>query len=145
MLCLGQLVHGLRQGQAVGGDAQLDVRGVFGELAEGLERAFGVGERVAGAGDAEHGHLRNLRGDRHGLLHRLVRREQFRHHAGAGFVGAVVFAVAVMALDVAGRGHRHMHAGEIMVGIFRVTGVVVHLFADVVGQMVHLVVGRTAG
>ena len=95
----------------------------------------GVGQRIAGAGDAEHGHLGDIGRHRHDLLHRLVRGQQLRDHAGAGLIGAVVLAVAVMALNVAGRGHRHMHAGIVVVRLLRIAGVVVDLGADGLGQV----------
>ena len=54
------------------------------------------------------------------LVHALVRPSalaQLGHDAGPGLVGAVVLAVAVVALDVAGRGHRHVHAGIVVMGL----------------------------
>ena len=69
------------------------------------------------------------------LLDRLVRRQQLGNDARAGFVRAVVLAVAVIALDVAGRGDGHVHAGEVVVHFFRVAGVILDLGANVVGQV----------
>ncbi|MNZ34030.1 hypothetical protein D3C78_514000 [compost metagenome] len=142
---LGQLVHAVRQRQAIGGNAQLDVRRLLAEHAEGLEGALRVGQGIAGTGDAEHGHLRDGRRHRLDLPHRLQRVEHFGDHAGARLVGAVVLAVAVVALDVAGRRHRHVHAGEVVVGFFRVAGVVVHLLADMFRQLGKLIVRAAAG
>jgi hypothetical protein len=78
------------------------------------------------------------------LLHRLRRRQQFGNDARTRFVGAVVLAVAVVALDVAGRRHGDVHAREVVMRLFRIAGVVLHLGADVVGQMAQGVRGRTA-
>jgi hypothetical protein len=115
---LGDFVHMLGQGQAVGGQAQLDVRCLVRQLPESLEGASGVGQGVTGAGDAQHGHLRN--GGRHGqhFGDGLIRVQQLGHHARPRLIGAVVFAVTVVALDITGRRHRHMHAGEVMVSVF---------------------------
>ena len=50
-----------------------------------------------------------------------------------------------MALDVAGRRHRHVHAGEIVVSLLGIAGVVMNLGADVLRQMAELIAGGTAG
>ena len=127
----GDLVDVVRQRQAVGGQAQLDVRRVLlRDQFEGLEGLRRIGQRVAGAGDAEHRHLRNGRGHRHHLLDRLFGRQALGDHAGAALVGAVVLAVAVVALDVAGRRHRDVHAGVVVVRLFGVAGMVLHLLPD---------------
>ena len=132
---LGDLVRVLRQVEPVGGHAELDVRRLLREHAEGLEGATGVGQGIAGSGDAEHRHLRNLRRDGLDLLEGLVGGEQLGHHARPRFVGAVVLAVAVVALDVAGRRHRHVHAGEVVVGVLGVARVILHLGADLVREV----------
>jgi hypothetical protein len=49
-----------------------------------------------------------------------------------------------MALDVAGRRHRHVHAGEIVMRLLGITRVVVHLGADVLRQMAELIVAGAA-
>lgn len=64
----------------------------------------------------------------------MIRGEQFGHHAGGGFVGTVVLAVAIVALDVAGRGDRNVHPRVMVVRLFGVARVVMHLGADVFRQ-----------
>ncbi len=49
-----------------------------------------------------------------------------------------------MALDVAGRRYRHVHAGEVVMRLLGITRVVMHLGADVFRQMAELVVAGTA-
>ena len=46
-----------------------------GHQLEGLEGLGRVGERIAGARDAQHRHLRDRRGDRKGLFRGLLRRQ----------------------------------------------------------------------
>ena len=130
MLYLHDLVHVVRQRQSVGGEAQLDVRRFLLQLAEGIEGLLRVRQRIAGTGDAQHRHLRNFGGDRQHFLHRLVGRQLLRHHAGARFVGAVVLAVAVIALDVAGRRHGDVHARVVVVRLLGIAGMVFHLLPD---------------
>ena len=68
------------------------------------------------------------------------------HDAGTAFVGAIIFAVAVVALDVARRRDRHMHAREIMmVGFFGIAGMVLHLVPDFGGHVVRAVGGAATG
>ncbi len=50
-----------------------------------------------------------------------------------------------MALDVAGRRHRNVHAREVMVRLLGIAGMVVHLGADMLRQVIELIVGGTAG
>ena len=54
-LKLRQFVQMGRQAQAVGGQAQQEVRKPLANQANGLQGLFGVGERVSRAGDARHG------------------------------------------------------------------------------------------
>ena len=80
---LADLVYNVRQVQAVGGNTELDVRRLRGELAEGFQGTLRLGQRVTGAGNTEYGHLRNIRRHCHGLLHCLVGGQQLRHNARA--------------------------------------------------------------
>jgi hypothetical protein len=48
-----------------------------------------------------------------------------------------------MTLDITGRRHRHVHTCEMMMGFFRITGMVKHFLANFFGQVRHLVVGTT--
>ena len=97
---------------------------------------------VAGAGDAEHRELRHLVGDRDHLAPGLVGRQLLRHDARPALVGAVVFAIAVVALDVAGGRDRDMHAGEIVMRLFGIAGMVLDPLPD---GLVHVVgLGRRA-
>ena len=82
-------------------------------------------------------------GDRDDLPRRLLRRQLLADHAGARFVGAVVLAIAVVALDVAGRRDRDMHAGEVVMRLLAVAGMVLHLLPDLRRQ-VALARGRAA-
>ena len=79
---------------------------------------------VARPCDPEHGKLRHLVGDRDHLAPRLVGRQLLRDHARAALVGAVVFAIAIVALDVAGRRDGDVHAGEVVVRLLGIAGVV---------------------
>ena len=130
-----QFIHHVRECQPIGGDAQLDVRGLFRQLAEGVQGAPGVGQWIAGAGNAEHRHLGNIGGHRDDLLHRLIGGEDLGDDARARLIGTVVFAVAIMTLDIAGGGHRHMHACIVVMGLLRITGMVVDLGADMLRQV----------
>jgi hypothetical protein len=118
-----------RQRQAVGGQAQLDVGRLLLEHAHGVEGLLRVGQRIAGAGDAEHRHLRNLAGHGQHLLDGLLGRELLRLTPGRDR-SAVVLAVAVVALDVAGGRHGHVHARVVVVRLFRVARVVLDLLPD---------------
>jgi hypothetical protein len=44
-----------------------------------------------------------------------------------------------MALDVARRGHRHVHARKVVMCFFGITGMVLHLQADMLRQMGQLI------
>ena len=68
----GDGVDVIGQREPVGRQAELDVGRGLGDQLEGLEGLLRIGERIARAGDAEHGHLRNRRGDRQHLLGRLL-------------------------------------------------------------------------
>jgi hypothetical protein len=142
---LADLVDHFRQGQTIGGETQLDVRRLFGELAHGVEGLLRIGQSVAGAGNAEHGHLGNLAGHGQHLLHRLIGGELLADHTRAALVTAVVLAIAVVALDVAGRRHCHVHTGKVVVGFFRVTGMVLDLVPDLGGHVVGATRRTTAG
>ncbi|OIQ77205.1 hypothetical protein GALL_411010 [mine drainage metagenome] len=120
----------VRQCQAVGREAELDVRRLRLQAAERLEGLGRVGQRVTRAGNSQHRHLRNLAGHGQHLFHRLIRGELLRHHAGARLVRTVVLAVAVVALDVAGRRHGHVHAGVMVMRLLGVAGVVLDLVPD---------------
>ena len=120
----GQLVDAVGQGQAVGRHAELDIGRLLREHPERGEGALGVAERVSRTCNSEHRHLRDRRGHRQRLLHGLLGRQQLRDDPGARLVGTVVLAVAVVALDIARRGHGHVHAGEVVVGLLRIAGVI---------------------
>ncbi len=112
--------------EAVGGEAERQVRC---RAADPRERGVGrvrVGERVPRPGDAHHRELRHLRGDGEHLADRVLGRQPLRDHAGPALVRAVVLPVAVVALDVARRGHRHVHAREVVVRLLAVAGVIPH-------------------
>ena len=131
-----QAVDIVRQRQTVGREAQLDVGGELGELFESLDRLLGAGrEAVAWAGDADHGKLRDLGGDREDFADGLFGGQLLADDAGTAFVGAVILAVTVVALDVAGRSHRDMHAGVVVVSLFTVAGMVLDLLPHFGGHV----------
>ena len=106
---LRQFVQIGRQAQAVGGQAQQEVRKPLANQANGLQGLFGVGERVSRAGDARHGDaglgLQDLFQVGDGLL-------RLEHRAGdprAALIDAIVFPVAIIAQDVALGRHRQVH------------------------------------
>ena len=103
---------------------------------EGLEGLLRIGERIAGAGDAEHRHLRDGRGDGEHLLRGLLGRQLLADDAGTRFIGAIIFAIAVVALDVAGRRDRDVHARVVVMRLFAVAGMVLDLVPDLGGQVV---------
>ena len=139
----GNGVDVIGQRQPVGRKTQLDVgRGLVDQL-EGLEGLFRIGERVAGASDSEHGHLRNGGGDRQHLLGGLLRGQLLADHAGPRFIGAIVFAIAVVALDVAGWRNRHMHARVVVMRFLAVAGMVLDLLPDL-GRQIALTRRRSA-
>jgi hypothetical protein len=114
---LGQLFDGLRQGEAVGGHAQLDVRRLFRQLHGKWRRSapgWPAGRRVRQCRVPSSAGCWPPPPD---FFHRLFRRQHLGYHARTRLVGAVVLAVAVVALDVAGRRHSDVHAGEVVVGV----------------------------
>ena len=121
-------IHVFRKGKAVGRQAQFNVGSLLYDEFQGFEGLGGVRERVAGTRDPKNGHLRDRRCDSDNLFGRLLWRQPFTDDAWAGFVGAIVFAVTVIALNVTSRRDRHMHACEMMVSLFAVTGMVLDLF-----------------
>ncbi len=129
-LYLDDGLHMIRQHQPVGREAQLDVRRLLRHKLEGLEGLGRICQRIARTRDAQHRHLRDGGRDRQRLLRGLLRRQPLAHHAWAGFVGAVVFAVAVIALDVACGRHGHMHACIVVVRLLAIAGMVLDLLPD---------------
>ena len=127
--------HQLGQRQTIGRQAELDVRRHLRDALEGFEGLGRIGQRITGAGNAEHGHLRNRRSHRQHLARGLLGRQLFADHTGARFIGAVVLAIAVIALDVARRSHRHVHAGVMVMRLFAVARVVLDLFPDFRGHV----------
>ena len=69
------------QRQSVGRKAKFDVGRGFRNQLESLEGLLRIGERIAGARDTKHRHLRNCRGDGQDLLGGLLRRKLFADHA----------------------------------------------------------------
>jgi hypothetical protein len=102
-----------------------------------FERAkgfLGIGKRIPRPGNAHDRELRNLRRDREHLPGGEFRRELLTHHARPAFVRTVVFAVAIVALDVARRRHCHVHACEIVVCIGAIAGMVLDAFPNRIWQ-----------
>ncbi len=85
-----------------------------------------------------------VRGDGEHLFRRLFRRQLFADHAGTRFIGAIIFAIAVIALDVAGGRHGDMHARIMMMRLFAVAGMVLHLLPDFGRHVLRPVAGAAA-
>ena len=101
------------------------------EISSKVLKVFsGLASGSPGPAIAKHRHLRNRRGDREHLFRRLFGRQLLADHAGARFIGAIIFAIAVIALDVAGRRHGDMHAGVVMMRFLAVARMVLHLLPD---------------
>ena len=130
-----EFVDAVGQHQAVGGDAELDVGNVGRDILERRPGLVPVVTGVAGARDSKYGKLRHFVGDGDDLACRLVGRQLFGDDARPALVGAIVFAVAVVALDVARGRDRHMHAREIMVRLFGIAGMILDLLP---GRLVHV-------
>ena len=132
-----QFIDVIGQREPVRRDAQLDIGDFLGDQGEGFLGLLPVVAGIAGPGDAENGKLRHLVGDGDDLAHCLLGRQLFGDDAGTAFVGAIVFAIAVIALNVAGRRDRNMHAGEIVMRLFRIAGMVLdavpHLRRQIAG------------
>jgi len=73
----------------------------------------------------------------------VTKAELLAHHAGARFIGAVVFAIAIVALDVAGWRDRDMHARVVVMRFLAVAGMVLDLFPDL-GRQIALACRRSA-
>jgi hypothetical protein len=115
------------QREAVGRQTQLDVGRALRDEFERLEGFLRVGERVAGSGDAEHRHLGNRRGNREDFLRGLLGRELFADHARTRLVGAIVFSIAIVALDIAGGCDRDVHARIVVMRLFAIARMVLDL------------------
>jgi len=139
----GNAIHQVGQHQAVGGQTEFDVWRGLGDELESLEGLLGIGQGIARAGDAKYRHLWNGGSHREHLFRSLFRRELLAHHAGARFIGAIILAVAVVALDVAGRRDSDVHARVMVMRFLAITGMVLHLLPDF-GVHVLGPVGRTA-
>ena len=139
----GDRVDVIGQRETVRRQAELDVGGGFGDQLEGLEGLGRIGQRIAGAGDAEHRHLRYGRGDREHFFGGLFRRQLLRDDAGPRLIGAIILAVAIVALDVAGGRHGDMHARIMVVRLLAVAGMVLDLLPDL-GRHVLGPVARAA-
>src|SRR6266536_1233853 len=131
--------------EPVGGEAELDIgRGLRNQL-ECLEGLLRIGQGIAGPGDAEHRHLRDGGSNGKNFLCCLFRSEFFADHAGARLIGAVVLAVAVVALNVAGRRHGNVHARVMMVRFLAVAGMILDLLPDLRRQVALACRGAATG
>ena len=131
----GDGVDMIGQSQPIGRETELDVRRGLRDQLEGLEGLFGIGERIAGAGDAKHRHLRDCRRNGEHLLRRLLGGQFFADHAGTRLIRAIVFAITIVALDVTRRRDSDMHTRIMMVRFFAVAGMVLDLLPDVGRQI----------
>ena len=139
----GDRVDMIGQSQPICRQTELDVRRRLRNQLEGLEGLFGIGERVAGAGDAENSHLRDCRRNGEHFLRRLLGSQFFTDDAGARLVRAIVFAITIIALDVTRRRNRDMHTRIMMVRLFAIAGMVLDLFPDF-GRQIALTRAGTA-
>jgi len=121
-----QFGHMVSHIQPVGGQAQFQCRQSFSDRAQRRHGARPVGERIARPCHADHRQLRNRIGHRQHLARGLIGIQHFGHHAGARFIAAIVFAVAIVALDIASRRHRQMDARIFVMRVFRITRMVGH-------------------
>ena len=106
---LRQFIQIGRQPQAVGGQAQQEVRKPLPNQANGFQGLFGVGERVSRAGDARHGDAGLFLQDLFQVGDGLLGLEHRAGDPGAALVDAIILAVAIIAHDVALRRHRQVH------------------------------------
>src|SRR5208283_247477 len=97
---------------------------------EGRLRVAPVVKSVPRPRYAEHRKLRNLLGDSENFPRALLGSKPLGDDAGTAFVGAIIFAIAVIALDIAGGSHGHVHAREMMVGLFGIAGMVFNLLPN---------------
>ena len=123
----GEFINMIGQSQTIGREAQLDVRNGFHNLIKRRLGLLPIVTGIAGASDAEHRELRHIIGHRNHLAYGLIRREFLRDHTGAALIGAVIFAIAIIALNVARGRYGHMHAREIMMCLFRIAGMIFDL------------------
>ncbi len=87
--------------QAVAGHTQQQVRVAFFDQRQTGQGLVGVRERVARAGDADHGQVRHLGPHPVDIVGGLFRRQDRGGHPRAGFRHTVELAVAVVALHIA--------------------------------------------
>ncbi len=98
------------------------------EMSSKVLKVFaGLASGSPGPGDSQHGHLRDRRRDGQNFLGRLFGRQLFADDAGARLIGAIIFAIAIVALNVAGGRDRDMHAGVMVMRLLAVARVVLHL------------------
>ena len=119
---LAQFVDMIRQGQAVGGQAQEHAGQRLAQRGEGVQRARGVSQRIAGASYADDAQMRHVGHCAQGRVNGLFRRKQPRRDSGAGLVDAGIFAVAKTALHVAPCRHGQMNTAERPVRLRAETG-----------------------
>ena len=129
-------VRVLREGETVGRYAQCEVRVFFLHKCQGLEGLL-IGQRVSRTGYAQDLQVGDLFLYVSDFGDGLFGAEDLAGDAGAGFVAAVEFAVAVIALDVAFGGHWDMHAGVLPVGFFVIAGMGLEGLFEIGVHMIH--------
>ena len=114
---LAQRLGVRRHAQPVGGHAEQHFRIGLAHQPQRLQRQRRRGERIARAGDAHDRNPRILGQHPLQVIQRLPRREDGRRHAGPALVGAIVDPLAKIALHVAIRRDRQVHAAVAMAGV----------------------------
>jgi len=110
--------------QTVAGQTEDHLRILCIDQPHGFHGRLRIGKGVAGSGNAGHGDARLLFQNLAHVNQGLLRAQDRAGHPGPRLVDAVVFAVAVIALDIAVRGHRQMDAaglpfhGRVETGVF---------------------------
>jgi hypothetical protein len=97
------------QPQAVGGQAQQEIRKPLPDEANGLQGLFGVGERVSRSGNTRHGDAGLFLQDLLKIGDGLLGLEHRAGDPGPAFVDAIILAVAIIAHDVALGRHRQVY------------------------------------
>ena len=106
-----ELLCGTREGQTIGGDAECQVREFPVEHLQCFECRL-VGKWVTGAGYTYDLEFRNAFLDVADLLDRFQWSQDLAGDTWARFIAAIELTIAVVALDVAVRCYREVHASE---------------------------------
>ncbi len=103
-----QFVDVLDKTEPIRGDAKKNIGKLLAHEPKRLHGFDRIGERIAWAGNPDHGQLRHLRVHRLEVGHGLERRQKHAGNTGAGFIGTIEGAIAIIALQIAFRRHRQV-------------------------------------